>query len=156
MSTVTGTVEAKGEKFSGSVKVGGRWLNFKKGVDHSFIKVGDTVKLELKPWSFQGKSGESVAMVQLLGESSVAVAEKPEEKDEVIENPKAEKPAIAAYKVRDFDAEARGKTRCQMFSAALQSPVLQQYLYTKEATLDDIVKTLKEVADAGTDYTFGE
>ena len=55
---------------------------------------------------------------------------------------------------RDFQAEARGKTRCQMFSATLQSPVLQQYFYTKETTLEEIMAVLKQVADVGTTYTF--
>lgn len=154
MTTITGVVEKKGDKFNGSVFINGQWLNFKKGTDHSALKVGDSVTLSLEPWEFKGKSGVNVVSWQELGNvnddneltNSTPKPQTFEITKKMLEN--------SPFKSRDFDAEARGKTRCQMFSAALQSPLLQQYFYTKEATLEEMLKTVREVANNGTDYTF--
>ena len=56
-----------------------------------------------------------------------------------------------AYKARDYDAEALGKTRCVMFAAALQSPALAGLRF------DDakgFIAFVKEAADAGVAYSF--
>lgn len=45
---------------------------------------------------------------------------------------------------RDFDKEARGKSRCMLFAAALQSPLAE--------TIDDVL----ELAEAGMRYTFDD
>ena len=55
------------------------------------------------------------------------------------------------YTPRDFDAEARGKTRCVMYAAALQSMAVAG---TKWKTLDDLKKTIRELADDGVKYSF--
>lgn len=145
---VNGVVEAVGTKFNGSLLVAGKWYNLKKGVSNP-ASVGTQITLELEPWKSKDKSGMNVSKV-IVHESQVVgdVPTVPKELKEV---------AKKAFKERDFDAEARGKTRCSMFAAALSSPILSQYLYTKEqATLEDVLKVVREVADEGTRYTFGE
>jgi len=59
----------------------------------------------------------------------------------------------AQYKQRDFDAEARGKTRCVQFEAALMSPAIAGMQFN---TMDEYLKLVKQAADAGVAYTFGE
>ena len=56
-----------------------------------------------------------------------------------------------AYKPRDFDAEARGKTRCVMYAAALGSSVIA---VSKWKTTDDLKKLIRELADDGVKYSF--
>lgn len=55
------------------------------------------------------------------------------------------------FKSRDFDAEARGKSKFGFFAAALQSPCMQ-------ALVDpaDIIALAIKLSDAGMDYVFGE
>lgn len=69
--------------------------------------------------------------------------------------PKAETTAAKsnAYKPRDFDAEARGKTRCVQFQSALESPAIAGM---KFSTMEQYLKLVREAADAGVKYTFGE
>lgn len=57
------------------------------------------------------------------------------------------------YKQRDFDAEARGKTRCVQFEAALMSPAIAGMQFN---TIEEYLKLVKQAADAGVAYTFGE
>lgn len=58
---------------------------------------------------------------------------------------------------RDFNAEARGKTRCALYQAALQSQILAQLFYAKASIdLDEVKKVARELADDGVKYTFGE
>ncbi len=64
---------------------------------------------------------------------------------------KPEPKNVGTYKPRDFDAEARGKTRCVMYAAALQSMAIAG---TKWKTLDDLKKTIRELADDGVKYSF--
>lgn len=64
---------------------------------------------------------------------------------------KAETWIEKAYKPRDFDAEARGKTRCVMYAAALQSMAVAG---TKWKNLDDLKKIIRELADDGVKYSF--
>lgn len=56
-----------------------------------------------------------------------------------------------AYKPRDFDAEAKGKTRCVQFEAALMSPAIAGM---KFETMDEYLKLVREAADAGVAYSF--
>ncbi len=57
------------------------------------------------------------------------------------------------YKQRDFDAEARGKTRCVQFQSALESPAIAGM---KFRTMEEYLVLVKQAADAGVAYTFGE
>lgn len=59
----------------------------------------------------------------------------------------------SSYKSRDFDAEARGKTRCAMYEAALQSPVVANLVLTVNG-LEKALEVVKQAADAGFDYVF--
>jgi len=56
-------------------------------------------------------------------------------------------------KARDFDAEARGKTRCVMFAAALGSPALAGLPFK---SLEAFLSIAKEAADAGVKYSFND
>jgi hypothetical protein len=57
------------------------------------------------------------------------------------------------YKQRDFDAEARGKTRCVMFAAALGSPALAGLPFK---SLGEFLSIAREAADAGVKYSFND
>lgn len=59
----------------------------------------------------------------------------------------------AKYKQRDFDAEARGKTRCVQFEAALMSPAIAGMQFN---TMEEYLKLVKQAADAGVAYSFQE
>lgn len=63
---------------------------------------------------------------------------------------KADKPA---YKQRDFDKEARGKTRCVQFEAALMSPAIAGMQFN---TMEEYLKLVRQAADAGVAYSFEE
>jgi hypothetical protein len=53
---------------------------------------------------------------------------------------------------RDFDAEARGKTRCALYAAAIQSPAAP----VLAATEQELINFAKRVANEGVRFTFGE
>lgn len=61
--------------------------------------------------------------------------------------------AKAQYKPRDYDAEARGKTRCAQHEAALMSPAIAGMQFN---TMEEYLKLVKQAADAGVAYSFGE
>lgn len=67
--------------------------------------------------------------------------------------PKEETGKGSAWKPRDFDAEARGKTRCVQFEAALMSPAIAGLKFNN---LEEYLKLCVQAADAGVAYTFGE
>ena len=75
--------------------------------------------------------------------------------DAAIERLKAArvKPATPAFKQRDFDAEARGKTRCVQFEAALMSPAIAGLRFDN---LEQYLALVKQAAEAGVKYTFGD
>lgn len=66
-----------------------------------------------------------------------------------------EKPIIigASYKPRDFDAEARGKTRCALYGEALSSPAIAGLRFE---SLEELLVLVRKAADDGVKYTFGE
>lgn len=55
------------------------------------------------------------------------------------------------YRQRDFDAEARGKVKCVMFEAALQSPAIAGLRFD---SLEEFLKLVEKAADAGVAYTW--
>jgi len=71
--------------------------------------------------------------------------------------PKSE--AHSGYKQRDFDAEARGKTRCALYGEIMSGPFIAT-LSLKGRTIDEQVAEIKQIvrslADDGVAYTFGE
>lgn len=85
------------------------------------------------PETVQPESGATAAIARL--KTKPAVTEKPQ------------------YKQRDFDAEARGKTRCVQFEAALMSPAIAGMAFKD---MDEYLVLVKQAADAGVRYTFGE
>lgn len=133
MNKVTGIVTKVGDKYSGSVQLDNKtWYNNKKGFVNP-VKVGDKVTLSLAEWSFDGKSGVNITAVDV-----VAVAQAEVKKDPAIEHAKSS--------ARDFDKEARGKTRCALLQA----------LYSNASLDTDDTDKLMRLADLGVDYVFGE
>lgn len=63
--------------------------------------------------------------------------------------PEAVRPSTP--KQRDFDAEARGKTQCVMFAAALQSPAIAGLPFK---TIEDFLKLVELAAETGVKYSF--
>lgn len=59
----------------------------------------------------------------------------------------------AQYKQRDFDAEARGKTRCAMYAAALQSPALAGLQFN---SVDEFLVLVQKAAESGVIYSFND
>ena len=55
------------------------------------------------------------------------------------------------YKPRDFDKEARGKTRCVQFEAALMSPAIAGMPFK---TMKEYLALVREAADEGLKYSF--
>lgn len=62
-------------------------------------------------------------------------------------------PVAGSIKQRDFASEARGKTRCVQFEAALMSPGLAGMQY---ASIEEFLKLVKQAAEAGVAFTFDE
>ena len=60
---------------------------------------------------------------------------------------------IKPFKVRDFDAEARGKTRCALFGQIAGSAFLAGLPLR---TIEDFIAAIIKVADAGVAYTFDD
>jgi hypothetical protein len=66
------------------------------------------------------------------------------------------------YKPRDFDAEAKGKTRCALYGAAVQGlgPAFGMILnYAESSTIDEaklaaFIDVCKRVAEEGVKYSF--
>ena len=65
--------------------------------------------------------------------------------------PEVTKASTPVYKQRDFDAEARGKSRCVMFAAALGSPALAGLPFK---SLEDFLAIVEKAAEAGVNYSF--
>lgn len=61
--------------------------------------------------------------------------------------------AAQSYSGRDFAAEARGKTRCVQFEAALMSPAIAGM---KWKNIDEYLELVRKAADFGLAYTFDE
>lgn len=143
MTKISGVVEQVGEKFNGSLKVNGRWFNFKKGTKPSGA-VGQLVTLTLEPWEFKGKSGENIVGVEIgAKEAPKAQGAKPEGEAKGRDSETVAKP-------RNFDKEARGKTFCSYLTALLGNPGV--FNVADEEALEN----LYDIAQKATDRTFGE
>lgn len=57
------------------------------------------------------------------------------------------------YAGRDFEKEARGKTRCAMFEAALASPAIAGMKFD---TMEQYLALVEQAANRGVAYTFEE
>lgn len=70
---------------------------------------------------------------------------------ERLSNPAPKAEPKPAYKQRDFDEENRGKVRCVMFEAALQSPAIAGMRFD---TMEEYLKLVLQAAEAGVAYTW--
>lgn len=105
----------------------------------------------------------------MLKKGAAPVAEKPKEETTTAAKAESGTPAAVSrlttkkeepagkvstgYKGRDYADEARGKTRCAQFEAALMSPAIAGM---KFSTMDEYLKLVVQAANAGVAYTFGE
>ncbi len=101
--------------------------------------MADSDKMYEAKIAAQPESGAAAAIERL---SKATLSTKPKE------NYSDFKPT---YKQRDFDAEARGKVKCVMFEAALQSPAIAGL---RIDSLEEFLKLVEKAADAGVAYTW--
>lgn len=93
----------------------------------------------------QEESGTQAAIERLKNTSSGGTSPAEKRRDEAVGKP--------AYKQRDFDKEAKGKTRCVQFEAALMSPAIAGMQFN---TMEEYLKLVRQAADAGVAYSFEE
>jgi hypothetical protein len=137
--------KTKFPKFSsGSLKLtNGEWLTVSKDVDIEFFKKGSSYQVEIET---NEKGYQS--LVKVLGGGRPEVNDPAPTEDKITTKPVR---VTKEYKERDFDAEARGKSRFGLFAAALQSPALAGMKFD---TLEEFLELVKKAADAGLVYTF--
>ncbi len=58
---------------------------------------------------------------------------------------------LPAFKARDYEAEAIGKTRCVQFEAALMSPAIAGMKFD---TMEEYLKLVRQAAEAGVAFSF--
>lgn len=124
----------------------GRFVGVKRPVSMDQFERGGTYSVTIETKTTNGRSFHDIVEV------SGAETSKPVPKAA----PKSEEgsgSAAGGYKARDFDAEARGKTRCAMYEAALQSPVVANLVLSVNG-LDKALEVVKQAADAGFEYVF--
>lgn len=134
-------------KFGWYAKVGGVFYNsgkFFKGLKD--MKAGTLYEVEV----YTSDKGNKYIQ-KLLGPGSIK--DNPHVENKTIATGSVP-PVKAPPKSRDFDAEARGKTRCAIMEAALQSPALVQL--ASSGNIDDLKVVLKKLADFGYAYVFGD
>ena len=99
-------------------KANGKYYGLRRPLQPTDFVAGVTYDVLTEPWTKGDKSG--VNIVQNLGETTLKVAKQPitipQEFNGNIPQPKTTG--------RDFDKEARGKTKCKLYEAAIQSPYL--------------------------------
>lgn len=101
-----------------------------------------------------GLKAKTTAVAEAPVQAQQPIAQQESSTDAAIARLKTAKPAEKpAYKQRDFDAEARGKTRCVQFEAALMSPAIAGMQFN---TMEEYLKLVKQAADAGVAYSFEE
>lgn len=133
MSEITGVVEQVSPY---GIKVNGGWLNPSKFVKNlpKFEK-GKCYKLEMRTTKSK-KNGQEYT--NIVGAEIVETVTSEDLLKDVETNPVNEVP-----KKRDFDAEARGKTRCAIYAAAVTGMA---------KTIEEAIK----IADAGVLYAFSD
>lgn len=129
----------------------------KKNVIVSILSNGAPVNRNISDWNreveleiaeaIKVESGIQVALERLKSIPEATVDITPQQLVETY----GAKPG--KYKQRDFDAEARGKTRCVQFQSALESTAIAGMQFE---TMEEYLKLVKQAADAGVAYSFQE
>lgn len=145
--------DVKEGKYGPYAKVGSVYYNKGKFFKGSFddMKAGNTYEVEVYTTGTGGKYIQK--MVAMVSNGAKAAPEKTEETPAKAEDKPVRKtytPKAAVSTGRNFDAEARGKTRCALMEAALQSPALPAFA----SSLDEYKKLLVEAADYAYTYVF--
>jgi hypothetical protein len=146
MSEITGVVEQVSQY---GVKVNGGWLNPSKFVKNlpKFEK-GKTYKFEMKTTTSKknGQEYTNIVGAEIVHTAPLNIvieeAEKPSAAAKDVFGPIKSAPQYTA-KTRDFDAEARGKTRCAIYAAAVTGMA---------KTIEEAIK----ISDAGVLYAFSD
>lgn len=139
------TVERVG-KFG--VQVDGKWMNMDKNTGLKPGDFQDGVKYDVKV--NKNESTGKVYIKEIVSASKPPAESKPKEP--------AKKPFVprhsAASSNRDFDKEARGKTRCQCWSSVAGAVITHGLALGQD--VEEIKQTIREFAEDGYKYTFGE
>lgn len=136
------TITGKGPK---ALKLGdGRFVGVRNPVTLSQFERGNSYNVEIETTDKGGRSYHDIVKVEVSQAPATAPAAAPAAKAA---------PEAGSYKARDYDAEARGKTRCAMYEAALQSPVVANLVMAVNG-LDKALEVVKKAADAGYEYVF--
>lgn len=137
--------EVKEGKYGPFAKVGGKYYNKGKQFKGNFddMKAGNTYEVEVYTTESGGKYIQKLIAMH-RPEGSVP----PKQVEEVKKS--KDKPVFKATTTRDYDAEAKGKTRCAVIEAALSSPALAAYC----GSFDEYKKMLVEAANLAYAYVF--
>lgn len=133
--------------------VNGAWYNVdpKSGLRPDQFEKGKTYDVLVNV----SKTGKKYIQ-QIIGEGSASVKEEVKEpakevfKDEVVDTERAKR--VSAPKLRDFDAEARGKIACALRAALYASPAVAMYCTSWEEWVKkvdaEVVRGSEEVLKA--------
>lgn len=140
-----------------------QYWSLKYGVDAGGIIPGNTYDIEYVA-SSTGKSKYITNYTLVGGSQATPVNTLPKTEAENIPAPGGEAPVKKAYTPRksytkpasdrDFDKEARGKTRCMAYQAALSSPAVANLLGS--GSVDELKALVREIADDHFEYTFND
>jgi hypothetical protein len=117
-------------KFGVSTTDGRLLSNYDKSYDHTKAKAGDILDVDIK--------------VSKAGKEYI---NKVKERKHLVQT-------ATVVKGRDFDAEARGKTRCAAFGDALSSPSLANF--SVGMSEEEFLQLVERVAERQVKYTFGD
>jgi hypothetical protein len=112
----------------------------KKTIETSGTQVTPQAQVDAVTKGINKESGVDAAVVRLRT-------------PKLIEALSTQKTTTKEYKQRDFDGEARGKTRCALYGQAIASPYLAGL---NHKTVEEFIETAKKVAEAGVKYSFGD
>lgn len=127
----------------------GRFVGVSRPVTLDQFERGNSYSVEIETVQKDGRTYHNIVKVETNGKVATP-APTAATKSEAKEAPAS---TGSSYKQRDFDAEARGKTRCAMYEAALQSPVVANLVLTVNG-LEKALEVVKQAADAGFEYVF--
>lgn len=124
--------------------------------DGTWVNVGDKSKAEITDF-IKGRAYEVEMLTSDTGNKYVLEAKEigrdntPLHAEAPVGSLEVKNPlsTVDTYVPRDFNAEARGKTKCALFGNALQSPLM-----TSVQTVDEGIALAIKLADAGMDYVF--
>lgn len=144
-------------KFGEQVKYNGQYYSYGKFYKGSKLKAGKSYTLDL---FVSEKGNRYINKVISNGDGEVKKSPKRGRKPKVtaetytsVTGTNIVTPTVV--KIRDFDAEARGKTRCALMEATLQSPLLP-LMVTNPHDSDEVKRVAELLCNMGFVYVFPE